>query len=97
MSGLTREERGRMIKGFLMTSGGIALAMVLFALIGQLNLAAIIVAVVGGVMVVVVSPVLWLLRHPARVVYGIMVIGLAVVSGAVGGDLIIDIVISALH
>lgn len=97
MNGLTHEERGRVIKGFLMASGSIALAMVLFALVGGLTLMTFILAIVGIVMVVVASPVLWLLRHPARVVYGIMAIGLAVITGAVGGNFVITMVVASLR
>ena len=85
-----------MIKGFLMTSGGVALAMVLFALTGRLSLTAIVVAAVGIVMMVA-SPVFWLLRYPARVVYGILVIGLAVVIGAAGGSCIVTMVTATLR
>ena len=95
MSDLTREERGRIVKGFLMVSGAIALAMVLFELAGQLNLATVIVSGAGGVLVAS-SPVLWIFRHPPRV-YGIMVIGLAVIVGAVGGSLVITTVAEALR
>lgn len=97
MSGLTSQECGRMVKGFLMASGGIALAMVLFALTGQLDLMAVVLTVVGVILVGLVSPVLGMLHRPALVVYAIMVIGLAVVAGAIGGYFIINMVTSALR
>ena len=97
MGVLTREERGRMVNGFLMTSGGIALAMVLFALIGQIDTARFILTVVGTVMVLMASPVLWLFGQPARVVYGMAVTGLGAIVGAHGGSFIINTVITALH
>lgn len=96
MSGLTREERSRMIQGFLMASGSIALAMVLFALIGQLDNAAVVVAAMG-IVVVMASCVHLLLRHSARVVIGTMVAGVAVVTGAFGGSFIIHMVVAALN
>lgn len=96
MSALTYQERVRMVKGFLMTSGGIALAMVLFALIGQLDLTTNILCIVGIAMVAS-SAVLALRHQPARLVYAMTTIGMAVVAGAVGGRSLIGLVLALLR
>ena len=74
-----------MAKGFLMVAGGIALAMVLFALIDQLWLMAIILVAVGLGMVSLAPLALLLCKQPSRVIYGTMITGLGVIAGAVGG------------
>lgn len=96
MSGLTHEQRGRMVKGFLMVSGGIALAMVLFALIGQLGLMTIILVVVGAV-IAAISIGLWIAGKPLHVACGVFAVGMGVIVGAAGGYFIINTVISLLH
>lgn len=84
MGDLTRDERLRVFKGFLVASGGITLAMVLFALTGGLGYVAFATALLGIAMVVA-SALLWLCRQRPIVVYAMLSIGVGATVGAAAG------------
>lgn len=93
MSRLTREQRSRQIKGFLMTSGGIALAMVLFSLLGQRELAGNLIFALGAILTLVVAPVLLLCKKPMLTVYGVMSTGLGIAVGALVGSWVMSLLL----